>query len=82
MSREKVIRGRRAIPVSAFKAHCLRLLKELDAGAELVVTHRGTPLAVVRPAPGERKRLANRWADTVEIVGDIVSPLLEEWKVH
>ena len=39
------------VSASEFKAHCLRLMAEVQAGGEAItVTKRGKPLAVVGPA--------------------------------
>jgi prevent-host-death family protein len=65
--------GRRVIAASEFKAHCLRILEEVAAGQEVLVTKRGVEVAVVSPA---RQRAATssrgRWKGMVEVSGDIV----------
>jgi prevent-host-death family protein len=65
------------IPISEFKALCLRLLAEVKrTGEPITVTRNGEPLVVVYPAPTERKRVPFGVAKgTGEIHGDLVEPV-------
>jgi prevent-host-death family protein len=71
----------RSIKASEFKAKCLALMDEVArTGAPVVITKNGKPIAdlvphgKVRPASpfGMHKGL-------IEITGDIMSPIDEEW---
>lgn len=74
------------IPISKFKATCLRLLDSVKkTGHPLLVTRKGEPIALITPPPPPPKPKA--WLgclkDTVRITGDIVSPASDEndWEV-
>lgn len=72
--------GERRVPVTQFKAHCLRLLGEIaQHGGKLLITKRGKPLAVVDPAPHAASY--GRLKGVVEIVGDVIHlDTAAEWK--
>ena len=68
----------RRIPAGEFKAKCLRLLDEVSrTGQEIVVTKRGKEVARVLPMGVVDD---HPMRGTLEILGDIVSPLGEEWE--
>ena len=74
------------IPISRFKATCLRLLDDVNkTGQPLLVTRNGEPIALVSPPPPPPK--TDSWLgsmkDKLKIVGDVVSPASdeEEWEV-
>ena len=74
------------VPISKFKATCLRLLDDVNkTGRPLLVTRNGEPIALVSPPPPPPK--ANDWIgfmrDQLEITGDVLSPALDEnqWEV-
>ncbi len=61
------------IPITQFKAQCLRLLDQVSkSGQPLVITKRGKPLAQVTRAVPERRSLMGGMRGTAELVGDIV----------
>ena len=66
------------IPISLFKAKCLRILQEVhDNKKRVIVTKRGTPLVEIVPTDEEAdKTIPLR--DTVLYMGDIISPVAEE----
>ncbi len=69
------------VAISEFKAKCLALLEQVRKTKKPIrVTRFGEPVAEVVP-PGPAVAEAD-WlgsmADTMEIVGDIVSPVIEE----
>ena len=70
------------IPVSEFKANCLRLLDEVQAkGNRIVITKRGRPVAQVRPLETEERPLRGMWKDSVTVTGDIVEfDTSEDWE--
>ncbi|MES2392800.1 MAG: type II toxin-antitoxin system Phd/YefM family antitoxin [Acidobacteriota bacterium] len=72
----------RIIPAGEFKAKCLQLMDQVrDNGLTIIVTKRGQPVSHVVPpvkAPAAFESIVGRHPG-VEILGDIVSPLPEEW---
>jgi prevent-host-death family protein len=68
------------IAISEFKARCLSLLEEVSkTKTPLRVTRRGKPLADVIPASpeAEERSWIGSMSGTIDIVGDIVSPVIE-----
>ncbi len=69
------------VPISQFKAKCLALLEQVHKTKKPIrVTRFGRPIAeVVPPSPSAQ---SDEWlgsmSDTLEILGDIVSPGIEE----
>jgi prevent-host-death family protein len=63
----------KTMPAAEFKAKCLKVLDELDAGG-ILITKRGRPVARVLPAvePGNRK-LIGSMKGKIEIKGDLLS---------
>lgn len=67
--------------MSEFKATCLALLQKVRrTGKPLLITRRGEPIAQVLPPPPAAR--STDWLgcmkDTGRILGDIVSPVMEE----
>ena len=61
------------IPVTQFKAKCLRLLDQVSkSGQPLVITKRGKPLAQVTRVAEKTRPLMGGMRGTAEVVGDIV----------
>jgi prevent-host-death family protein len=70
------------MPVGAFKAQCLAVMKQVQAtGEPVVVTKRGAPVVKVVPAEVENNDIFGFMAGRVKIVGDIESPIPVEWEV-
>ena len=74
------------IPISKFKATCLRLLDNVNkTGKSIIVTRNGEPIALVTPPPPPPK--PDQWLgcmkDHIKIRSDIISPVLDEkeWEV-
>jgi prevent-host-death family protein len=68
------------VAISEFKAKCLSLLEEVSkTKTPLRVTRRGKPIADVIPASSETEERSwiGSMSDTIEIVGDIVSPVID-----
>ena len=68
------------IAISEFKAKCLSLLEEVNkTKTPLRVTRRGKPLADVIPASpeAEERSWIGSMSGSIEIVGDIVSPVID-----
>jgi prevent-host-death family protein len=67
------------IQASEFKARCLALMDEVARSGEiLVVTKNGRPIAELRPYSGGRRDSPFGMHKTLEIRGDVVSPLEDE----
>ena len=69
------------VAISEFKAKCLALLEQVRKTKKpLRVTRFGKPIAeVIPPGPTvEEGDWLGSMADSMEIVGDIVSPVVEE----
>ena len=74
------------VNISTFKATCLALLDKVKRTRKpLLVLRRGEPVAQVipPPLPKKPKTWLGSFRSTGKIVGDIVSPVLEEddWEV-
>ena len=74
----------KTIPAGQFKAQCLAIMDEVQAKRQaVVITKRGKPVAKLVPVVKEKDEIFGfmKGKGTVEIKGDIVSPVLtpEEW---
>lgn len=68
------------VAISDFKARCLSLLEEVNkTKIPLRITKRGKALVDVVPAIVERRKTSwlGSMAGTAEILGDIVSPIID-----
>jgi prevent-host-death family protein len=72
------------IKAGEFKAKCLELMDWVAAGhEEIIITKRGKPVAKLVPVSDKpRKDLFGYMKGTVEILGDIVSPIDVEWEAN
>lgn len=84
--KEELFMEEEVVPISKFKATCLALLDKVKrTGKPILVTRRGEPIALVTSPPKPEKPAS--WLGTFrssgKIVGDIVSPALDEseWEV-
>jgi prevent-host-death family protein len=74
------------IPISEFRSRCNAILAEVQrTGESIRITRFGNPLADVHPAsgPAHSPRRFGAMRGTARIVGDIVSPAVDEseWEV-
>ncbi len=68
------------IPAGEFKSRCLKLLDEVaEKHHTLIVTKRGRPVAQITPIP-KKGGFVGSMEGTVEIHGDIISPIDVEWE--
>ena len=69
------------IAAGEFKAKCLGLLDEVQRQRkEILITKRGKPVAKLVPVKEERSEsFIGSMQGTMEIVGDIISPIDEKW---
>lgn len=72
------------LAISRFKATCLAVLEQVRrTGRPVTVTRFGKPVArVVPPEPAAKNRRLGAYKGQIEILGDIVSPVLplEAWE--
>lgn len=69
------------VPISKFKATCLRLLDNVKkTGNSIIVTRKGEPIALVMPPPPPLP--PDKWLgsmkDRIKITGDIIVPASDE----
>jgi prevent-host-death family protein len=67
------------VAISEFKAKCLAMLEEVRKTKKPIrITRRGKPVAeVVPPAPTPKRMILGSMKGTFEILGDIVSPVID-----
>jgi antitoxin (DNA-binding transcriptional repressor) of toxin-antitoxin stability system len=67
------------IPVSKFKAGCSAFIEQVRKTKRTIqITRRGKVIAEIRPLPsGKRSNRLRRMKGMGEIVGDIVSPVID-----
>ena len=73
------------IGAAEFKAHALRLLREVQGGATVTITHRGHPVAKLVPIEEEAKAevpFIGCMKGSVVIKGDIVGPIDPNWEAE
>ena len=69
------------IPAGLFKAKCLGLLDEVhEQRKELLITKRGKPVAKLVPVNDRPPSFIGSMKGTMEITGDIVSPIDVTWE--
>jgi len=73
----------KSIKASEFKAKCLKLMDQVaETGETLVITKNGHPVAELRPAKRPRESLFGAHRGLIEITGDIIAPLDEDWEAE
>jgi prevent-host-death family protein len=72
---------RETIAAGKFKATCLGLLDEVQRERkEIIITKRGKPVARIVPVEAEKiPNLFGRMKGSIDILGDIISPIGEIW---
>jgi prevent-host-death family protein len=69
------------IAAGEFKAKCLSVLDEVQRQRkEVVITKRGRPVAKLVPIVDSPASFIGSMKGTMEIIGDIVSPIDVEWE--
>jgi len=66
-----------------FKAKCLQIMNQVNSTrTPVVITKRGKPIAKLVPAEETRSSAFDSLKGKIEIVGDIVSPIVppEDWE--
>ena len=67
------------IPAAQFKAHCLRLLDNVAAGHEVLVTKRGRPVALVIAPTRSYERMDLTGTVVYESDEDLMEPTGVQW---
>lgn len=71
----------KTVAAAKFKAHCLALMDQVhETGESLVITKHGKPVVKLVPAEGARKSIWGDLAGVVKILGDIESPVPDNWE--
>ncbi len=70
----------RRIAAGTFKARCLKIMDEVQARRQpVVITKRGKPVVKLVPAGKDRTEIYNSLRGKVRIIGDILSPAIDDW---
>jgi prevent-host-death family protein len=73
----------KTMTASKFKATCLAVMDEVEAKREpVLITKNGKPVAKLEPLDLEEDPLAVFRFGKGRIVGDIVSPITEDWEAQ
>ncbi len=73
----------RTIKASEFKAKCLHIMDEVaETGESVVITKKGVPITELIPARRKPKTLFGAMKGSVLYMGDIISPIDEEWEAE
>ena len=73
----------RTVKASEFKAKCLKIMDEVAAtGEPVVITKHGVPVAQLVPAVQKPKTLFGALEGSILYMGDIISPIDEEWNAE
>ena len=69
------------LPISKFKATCLSVLKDVkEHKKKVLITKRGEPIAEIIPVDEKKEDIPLK--ETVQFLGDIITPLADEdWEV-
>ncbi|KAI9134169.1 type II toxin-antitoxin system Phd/YefM family antitoxin [Acaryochloris sp. CCMEE 5410] len=70
------------IGAGQFKARCLKLMDQVQqTHEEIVITKHGQPVAKLVPVDDDCKTsIVGYMKDTVQVTGDIISPVDEVWE--
>jgi prevent-host-death family protein len=69
------------IPAGKFKAKCLKVLDEVQQQRrQFVITKRGKPVAKLVPLDEQPESFIGSMKGTMEITGDIISPIDVAWE--
>jgi len=70
----------RTMAAGSFKAKCLAVMDEVQARREtVVITKHGRPVAKLVPADKDTNDIYNFLRGKGAVVGDVVSPAIEDW---
>ena len=70
----------KTIKASEFKAKCLHIMDEVaETGEPVTITKKGVPVAELVPIKRKPETLFGFMKGSGVIIGDIISPIDEEW---
>ena len=70
----------KTIKASEFKAKCLKIMDEVSVtGEAVVITKNGKAVSKLVPYQEPRESLFGRHQREVEVIGDVVGPVGEDW---
>ena len=73
----------RKIKASEFKAKCLKLMDEVaDTGEPVIITKNGQPISQLVPYRRKPDTLFGIMRGSVVFMGDVTSPIDEEWEAE
>ncbi len=68
------------IQAGKFKARCLKLMDRVHrTKRRIIITKRNKPIAQLVPVEEESGSLFGKMKGTIQVVGDIISPIDEVW---
>lgn len=74
---------KRVVKAGEFKAKCLQIMDQVKKSKEsIIITKRNEPVAKLVPIENEPISLFGKMRGTVHIIGDIISPIDEEWNAN
>lgn len=70
----------KTIAAGTFKAQCLAIMDEVQAGREtVVITKHGKPVAKLVPADEQADEIYHFLRGKGEITGDVIAPAITDW---
>ena len=71
----------KTVPAAKFKARCRALMDQVhESGQSLAITKLGKPLVKLFPAERAHKSIWGDLAGVVKLLGDIESPVPDNWE--
>ena len=71
------------IQAGKFKARCLKLMDKVQkTKRKIIITKRTKPVAQLVPIEEDTENLFGKMKGTVRVLGDIISPIDEEWNAN
>lgn len=67
---------RQVVQVGVFKARCLEFIR---SGQTIIITKNHVPVAELKPIKKKKESLVGCMKGTIQITGDIISPIEEQW---
>jgi len=78
-----VTRKPKTIKASEFKARCLKIMDQVaKSGEPVTITKNGKPVSKLVPVDQRPPTLLGALKDTIEIHGDIISPIDVKWEAQ
>lgn len=72
---------KKEVAITEFKSHCLEILNNLEqTQSSIIITKRNKPIATVSPFSKSTPSIFGIFKNQIEIKGDIISPIDDEWE--